>query len=137
MPEELRPMTLQRLREIPKLRKEIEDLENLRETFYFPVRSPASGSESHSTTPGDPTARAFHDLERIDLRIAVKIEQLRKEVESAMDFLDTVEGSDVRRCIICHYLQGMTWKQTTRHVLGYYGSDTAKKRVYRYFGLID
>lgn len=137
MPEELRPMTLQRLREIRKLRKEIEDLERLRETFYFPVRSPASGSESHGTTPGDPTARALHDLERIDCRIANKIGQLREEVELVMDYLDTVEDSDVRRCIICHYMHGMTWEQTTRHVLGYYGSDTAKKRVYRHFGLID
>ena len=126
-------MTIARLREVRSIRKEIDDLERLRETLYFPISSPTF-SEFHGTSPSDPTARAFDSLQRLDEQIDKSVAKLREEVCAVNEWLDTIEDSELRRIIICHYLTGMTWEQTTRHVLGYYGTDSARMRVYRYFG---
>ena len=133
MPEELRPMTLQRLREIRKLRKEIEDLENLRETFYFPVRSPASGSEPHGTTPGDPTARkAMKALERKE-----SLENRERQLEDLQDrieeYIDRMTDHHTAAIMRWHFIRGLTWRQTCSKVYGYPDPDICRMAVRRYF----
>ena len=136
-------ITLARLRAVKKLQNEIDELEQMKLRWYRPVHSPNMDGMPHSTTPGDPTAQAFFKIEMINEKITVIQQQLADIVEEILDWLYTdlsdeiLEQSELRRIIICHYIDGMSWETTTRHVLGYYGSDTAKKRVYRYFGLID
>ena len=136
-------ITLARLRAVKKLQNEIDELEQMKLRWYRPVHSPNMDGMPHSTTPGDPTAQAVHRIDMINDKITGIQQQLADIVEEILNWLYTdlsdeiLEQSELRRIIICHYIDGMSWETTTRHVLGYYGSDTAKKRVYRYFGIID
>ena len=136
-------ITLSRLRAVKKLQNEIDELEQMKLRWYRPVHSPNMDGMPHGTTPGDPTAQSFFRIEMINEKITVIQQQLADIVEEILDWMytdlsdDSLEQSELRRIIICHYIDGMSWETTTRHVLGYYGSDTAKKRVYRYFGVID
>ena len=115
------------------MRKELEDLDRLRETLYYPIASPQF-NVSHSTEPGDPTAKAFHSIEHMDERISEVRARLADAVSEILEWLYSEEiDSELRRIIICHYLEGMDWYKTTTHVLGYYGTDSARMRVYRYF----
>lgn len=128
-------MNLERLREVRHLQKEIENLGTLRESLYYPIRSPHMGDGTHSTTPGDPTARAVNAIMQADEKINALQNKLAAEISEILDWIYTdVQSSELRSIIICHYLEGMTWEQTTRHVLGYYGTDSARMRVYRFFG---
>lgn len=131
-------MELERLREIRHLQKEIEDLGTLRNYLYYPIGSPRSGEGTHSTTPSDPTARAVNAIYEVDEKIAAIQNKLAREISEILDWIYTeIQSSELRSIIICHYLECMTWEQTTRHVLGYYGSDSARMRVYRFFGRND
>ena len=128
-------MDLDRLRELSHLQREIEILADLRDSLYYPVRSPRISGEPHGTTPGDPTVNAVHAIEDVNRKIYELQNRLAEEVSEVLDWIyNELEQSELRSIIICHYLQGMTWEQTTRHVLGYYGTDSARMRVYRYFG---
>ena len=128
-------MNIERLREVRHLQKEIAELAELRESLYYPISSPKLSNDSHGTTPGDPTARAFRALQSVDEKIASLQMKLAQEVSEILDWLYVdVESSELRNIMICHYLEGMSWYQTTRHVLGYDGTDSARMRVYRYFG---
>lgn len=128
-------ITIERLREVRHIQKEVEDLGALRNYLYYPVGSPRTDNDSHSLTPGDPTARAVNALLEVDDKITAYQNKLAQEVSDILDWLyKDVRSSELRSIIICHYLEGMTWEQTTRHVLGYYGTDSARMRVYRFFG---
>jgi predicted transcriptional regulator len=129
-------ITIARLRAIKKLQNEIDDLERMKLHWYRPVKSPTSNG-THSTTPSDPTAQAFAAIERINDKIAEIQIQLAEEINEVMTWLYEEQAdpkeSELRRIIICHYIDGMSWETTTRHVLGYYGTESARQRVYRYF----
>ena len=128
-------MEIERLREVRHLQREIEDLGSLRECLYYPVGSPRMSNGTHSSTPSNPTERAVNALLEVDEKIFAIQNRLAKEVSEILDWLyNEVESSEMRSILICHYLEGMTWEQTTRHVLGYFGTDSARMRVYRFFG---
>ena len=60
--------------------------------------------------------------------------ELADEIEEILEWLYQDDKSiELQRIIVCHYLNGMSWEATTRHVLGYYGTESAKNYVYRYF----
>lgn len=136
-------ITLARLRAVKKLQNEIDELEQMKLRWYRPVHSPNMDGMPHSTTPGDPTAQAVHRIDMINDKITGIQQQLADIVEEILNWLytdlsdDSLEQSELRRIIICHYIDGMSWETTTRHVLGYYGTDSARMRVYRYFNKSD
>lgn len=129
-------ITIARLRAIKKLQSEIDDLERMKFHWYRPIKSPVSNG-THSTTPSDPTAQAFNAIERINDKIGNIQMQLAEEIEEVLNWLYEMPNDpsevELRRIIICHYIDGMSWETTTRHVLGYYGTESARQRVYRYF----
>ncbi len=129
-------ITIARLRNIKKLQNEIDDLERMKMHWYRPIKSPVSNG-THSTTPSDPTAQAFNAIQRINAKIETIQGQLSTEIEAVLNWLyeepPNQKEVDLRRIIICHYIDGMSWEATTRHVLGYYGTESARQRVYRFF----
>ena len=129
-------ITIAKLRSIKKLQNEIDDLERMKLHWYRPIKSPVSNG-THSTTPSDPTASAVATIDRINAKIETIQQQLGAEIEEVLNWLYELPNEpseiDLRRIIICHYIDGMSWETTTRHVLGYYGTESAKQRVYRWF----
>lgn len=129
-------ITIARLRNIKKLQNEIDDLERMKMHWYRPIKSPVSNG-THSTTPSDPTTQAFNAIQRINAKIETIQGQLSTEIEAVLNWLyeepPNQKEVDLRRIIICHYIDGMSWEATTRHVLGYYGTESARQRVYRFF----
>ena len=127
-------ITIARLRRIRQKQNHIDDLEQMKLQWYRPVRSPALNGMPHGTTPSDPTATAFAKIEQINNEIAMIQSELADEIEEILEWLYQDDKSiELQRIIVCHYLNGMSWEATTRHVLGYYGTESAKNYVYRYF----
>lgn len=129
-------ITIARLRAIKSIQQEIDDLEQMKFHWYRPIKSPISNG-THSTTPSDPTVQAVAAIERINEQIGRIQMQLAEEIQEILDWLYEMPNDqkevELRRIIICHYIDGMSWETTTRHVLGYHGTESAKQRVYRYF----
>lgn len=127
-------ITIARLRKIRQKQNHIDDLEQMKLQWYRPVRSPVLSGMPHGTTPSDPTASAVAKIERINDKIAMIQSELADEIEEILEWLYEDDKSvELQRIIVCHYLNGMSWEATTRHVLGYYGTESARNYVYRYF----
>ena len=89
-----------------------------------------------SSTPGDPTAQAVSRILKLQEKAEALTQQLAQELEDIEAWLDGLEDHELRAIIRAHYLLGDSWSRCTQRILNYEFSDTAKKRVYRYFGLI-
>ena len=128
-------ITIARLRKFRHKQNMIDDLEQMKLNWYRPVHSPVLNGMPHSSTPSDPTASAFAKIERINDQIAMIQSELADELEEILNWLydGTDKSEEFQRIVICHYLNRMSWEATTRHVLGYYGTESAKNYVYRYF----
>ncbi len=127
-------ITIEKLKAFRGIQKEMDEIKREIDTLYFPVASPRS-SESHSTSPGDPTASAVHRIMRLEDRLTVLTAQLADELEEIEDWLETLNDHELRAIIRAHYLLGDSWARCTQRILNYEFSDTAKDRVYRFFGL--
>lgn len=127
-------ITIEKLKAFRGIQKEMDEIKREIDTLYFPVSSPRS-SESHSTSPGDPTASAVHRIMRLEERLTVLTERLADELEEIEDWLETLNDHELRAIIRAHYLLGDSWARCTQRILNYEFSDTAKDRVYRFFGL--
>ena len=127
-------MNIERLRAFRGIQKEIDEIQREIDTLYYPITSPKS-SESHSTTPSDPTAAAVHRIIKLEEIVEVRKQKLAEELEAIEEWLNDLNDHELRAIIRAHYLLGDSWARCTQRILNYEFSDTAKKRVYRYFGL--
>ena len=128
-------MNIERLRAFRGIKKEIDETQREIDTLYYPITSPRS-SESHSTTPSDPTASAVNRIMKLEEIVEIRRIRLAEEREEIENWLNELPDHELRAIIRAHYLLGDSWARCTQRILNYEFSDTAKKRVYRYFGLI-
>ena len=129
-------MTIERLRQFRGIQKEVIEIQREIDTLYFPISSPNGHQSMGSSTPGDPTAQAVSRILKLQERAEQLTVTLADELEAIESWLDELDDHELRAIIRAHYLLGDSWSRCTQRILNYEFSDTAKKRVYRYFGLI-
>ena len=129
-------MTIERLRQFRGIQKEVIELQREIDTLYFPISSPNGHQGLGSSTPGNPTERAVNRIIQLQEKAEQLTATLAEELEAIESWLDELEDHELRAIIRAHYLLGDSWSRCTQRILNYEFSDTAKKRVYRYFGLI-
>lgn len=123
-------ITLERLNKAKYVFKRYGELQNEIRTAYNTYHSPVFDS-SYSRTKNqksDPVINAVNHLEALNA-------QLSECLDFMIQFEDDLREIDdygIRVMIRSHYVLGESWKRCTKRVLGYDGSDTAKKRVFRY-----
>lgn len=127
-------MTIERLRAFRGIQKEKEEIIREIDMLYYPISSPRF-TESHGTQPGDPTAAAITKIMRREERLKELTQELADELEYIEKWLETLDDHELRAIIRAHYLMGDSWARCTQRILNYEYSDSAKHRVYRYFGL--
>ena len=129
-------MTIERLRQFRGIQKEVIELQREIDTLYFPISSPNGHQSMGSSMPGNPTERAVNRIIQLQEKAEQLTATLAEELEAIESWLDELEDHELRAIIRAHYLLGDSWSRCTQRILNYEFSDTAKKRVYRYFGLI-
>lgn len=93
---------------------------------YFPIKT-ASGNGSNGSTPGDPTAAAFHHIETL----RNKATRLQKRNDLVNLWLETCEDSELAAICRLHYCVGKPWSETGS-MLGFAGI-TVRAKVNKYF----
>lgn len=119
-------MTKEKLNKIIKLKKEVEQLrEKLQDTQYSNsddiVSDKVKGSMSHYPF----SARSFNisgyegmsescikKRDEIGKKISNKYDELYTSINDALDYINTIEDSEVRQIMIYKYIDGLTWEQT-------------------------
>jgi len=127
-------VTIEQLRSFRGIQREMEQIQREIDLLYYPVRSPRSG-EGRSSTPSDPTAAAVDKIMRLEERLCRLREELADQLEEIEQWLETLDDHELRAIIRAHYLLGDSWARCTQRVMSYEFSDSAKHRVYRFFGL--
>ena len=129
-------VTLETLNECLKCRNQIIDQYEHREYLYNTVHSPSlSGIRIQQYK--SPVEKAMERLQKADDRIS-QLMTIHADLEVAIlnwlyDDLHDNKTPEFRRIVICHYLNGMSWKDTALHVLQSGNEGTAKNHIYRYF----
>ena len=129
-------MTIERLRQFRGIQKEVIELQREIDTLYFPISSPNGHTSIGSSMPGNPTERAVNRIIQLQEKAEALTQQLAEELEAIESWLDELDDHELRAIIRAHYLLGDTWKRCTQRILNYEYSESAKYRVYRYFGII-
>lgn len=125
-------MTIERLRAYRGIQKEKDEIMREIDLLYYPISSPRF-SESHGTQPGDPTAAAIAKIMAREERLNELTRELADELDYIEQWLETLDDHELRAIIRAHYLMGDSWARCTQRILSYEFSDTAKKRVYKFF----
>lgn len=125
-------MTIDRLRAYRGIQKEKDEIMREIDLLYYPISSPRF-SESHGTQPGDPTAAAVAKIMAREERLNELTRELADELDYIEQWLETLDDHELRAIIRAHYLMGDSWARCTQRILSYEFSDTAKKRVYKFF----
>lgn len=128
-------MTLEELRRVRSLRANIDSINELLETLYFPYSSPGAVKEGgqNPNRGSDPTVQAFHriekkreELDRVQAEYSLKVAEIE-------DWLRTVDDLEVVAIIRYHYILRKSWKDTSKKVYGYASRETARMRINRFF----
>jgi len=127
-------MTLQRLRSVRGIQKELVEIQREIDTLYYPISSPNGRTDTgYSGTPGDPTASSVARIMKLEEKLVGVRDRLAEELEAIEAWLDELPDRELCAIIRAHYLLGDSWARCTQRILNYDHSDTAKKRVYRFF----
>lgn len=125
-------MTIQELQEYRGMSAEVQAIQDELVNLYTPISSPLM-SDSHGTTPGNPTEKAVLRIMALQEMISKKREVLAERLEAIEKWLDELSDSEIASIVRWHYLLGMNWKQTNQKVYGYPDYYYSRKKIERYF----
>lgn len=126
---------LEDLRKYQDIKENLKSIRAEIESLYSPVSSAPMTSDGagRSLNPGDPTARAVHEI----LKRKDKLETLEKELTAmakrVTDYVDGMTDHHTAAIIRYHFIIGLSWSQTCRRIYGYPDPDICRIAVKRYF----
>ena len=131
-------MTLERLNKYARLRRELEEAENLKAVMESAVGLKAQVMTGLPHAPGyknklgNIIPKILDDMPLIE----AQIESLRREARSLESeisgFISAIPDFQTRAIFKLRFLGGFTWAWVARTVGGGNSADTIKKRCYRY-----
>lgn len=124
-------MTKEKLESYIGLMREIAALQLQIKTLYRPIKSPTS-SESHSTTPGDPTAIAADRIMELKRKVSEEADELADQAKEIEDWLHTIKDHEITAIIRNHYINGMTWAEVDEAMYGQ-GDGSLSRRKFKKF----
>lgn len=125
-------MTIHQLQEYIGIKAEIKAIEDELNNLYRPIHSPVS-SESHSSTPGNPTETSVMKILQLEKKLESKRDQLLEKRKKIEEWLDIVTDNEICAIVRWRYIKGLNWKQTNIKVYGYPDYSYSRKKIERYF----
>lgn len=128
-------MTIEDLEELRYLDSEIQAVQREIENMYNTYRSPAFEKIGQSPlSPGDPTSEAVHKISELQKKYNRMLTEMTDKRDRINAWVAELDDREIRSIIRWHYLNGKTWKQTSRLVYGENSYYNARKALMRFFG---
>lgn len=127
--------TIQELKQYQALQRELVSIQAQIAFAYKPISSPpmtSDGSQSGGL-PGNPTARAVADIEKLKRMYGAKLQEVAERLQQIETWLAGVDDAEFRSIVRWHFMQGLSWGSTSKIVYGYYSSDAARKKFIRIY----
>ncbi len=128
-------MTIEDLEELRYLDSEIRAVQQEIEGMYNTYRSPAFEKIGQSPlSPGDPTAQAVSKVMQLQRKYNSMLTEMADRRDRVNAWLVELDDREIRSIIRWHYLNGKSWKQTSKLVYGANSYYNARKTLMRFFG---
>lgn len=128
-------MTIEDLEELRYLDSEIKAVQCEIEGMYNTYRSPAFEKIGQSPlSPGDPTAQAVSKVMQLQRKYNSMLTEMADRRDRVNAWLLELDDGEIKSIIRWHYLNGKSWKQTSRLVYGANSYYNARKTLMRFFG---
>lgn len=119
-------MTKKELNEIVKLKSEVKQLqEKLKDTVYGNSNNGATDKVKGSQSSFPYTERTFfitgfeemsegciNQRNEISKKLSTKYKELLTKTNKALEYIHSIEDSDIRQIFTYKYIDGLTWEQT-------------------------
>lgn len=128
-------MGIEEIKHYLDIKKEVTLIKAEINSLYYPVKSPQLSSigTKQPSTQG-PTERSVSKIFELQKELQAKQVELNQITVEIEKWLETINDPYVRPCIRMHYLNGYTWRETTKTIFGdFYTPKYAQKIVNRYF----
>jgi hypothetical protein len=127
-------VTIEDLEELRYLNSEIRAVQQEIEGMYNTYRSPAFEKIGQSPlSPGDPTFEAVHKVMQLQRKYNAMLTEMTDRRDRVNAWLVELDDPEIRSIIRWHYLNGKSWKQTSRLVYGANSYYNARKTLMRWF----
>ena len=128
-------MTIEDLEELRYLDSEIRAVQQEIEGMYNTYRSPAFEKIGSSPlSPGDPTSEAVHKITTLQQKYNRMLTEMADKRDRINAWVAELDDREIRSIIRWHYLNGKSWKQTSKLVYGANSYYNARKALMRFFG---
>lgn len=128
-------MTIEDLEALRYLNSEIAAVQQEIEGMYNTYRSPAFEKIGQSPlSPGDPTAQAVSKVMQLQRKYNSMLTEMADRRDRVNAWLVELDDREIRSIIRWHYLNGKSWKQTSKLVYGANSYYNARKTLMRFFG---
>lgn len=128
-------MTIDDLEELRYLNSEIRAVQQEIDGMYNTYRSPSfdriGSSPQHA---GDPTAEAVQKIMALQQKYIRMLNDMADRRDRVNAWLVGIDDPEIRSIIRWHYLNGKSWKQTSRLVYGVSSYYNSRKALMRWFG---
>lgn len=123
-------VTIIDLKDYRHILNEIKAIDLQLEMIYLPSSPSGNTTGAHSTEPGDPTVRTYHQIEALHARRR----RLKAKIALVDSWLLTLEDHQLAAIIRCRYIVGMSWAEVSWKICGSGSEATSRSIVRRYFG---
>lgn len=108
-------MTLEKLKQIYSILKEIEQLKKQKERISYLSGLNLDGLPKGNDT-GNPTERIGIEQSIINEEIDIMLKKLQKAVLEVMEYINSVEDSETRQIMRLRYINCLTWWQVANEI---------------------
>lgn len=123
-------LTVKKLKYYLDLFEEMSAIQIQLDAVYNSYHSPIITGMPHGTTPSDPTVKALHTAERLQM----KLRNLQEEVDAIDERIDSIEDIRLRNIVRLHFSGGLTWAATAKQLRKNFASaDSVRNYFYKNF----
>lgn len=131
-------ITIEELKNYRYLQMQAQAIQEQIRQMYVPISSPQlSQIGTKSNVPGDPTRSAFYRIEKLNQELEEKVNEIAVQMKRILDWVDTIDNTEIQIIIRWHFMNGLSWKETARKIYSTSDSDSCRMKFYRYFNQKD
>lgn len=123
-------LTIQKLKSYLDIFEEMSSIQIQLNAVYNSYHSPVFGSDSHGTTPSDPTVQSLHTAERLKNKLL----NLQEEADELDELIDEIPNVVLRNVCRLHFASSLTWDETARQLKkNFTTGQSVRHYFYKYF----
>lgn len=127
--------TIQELKQYQAMQHELASIQAQIAFAYKPISSPplTSDGSQYGGLPGNPTERAVAQIAKLNRMYEEKLQEIAERLQQIEEWLSGVDDAEFRSIVRWHFMQGLSWGNTSKKINKFYSNDAARKKFDRVY----